>query len=89
MGLYAATEAVTLACLLLGVSLGSSCAAWLSPASANGALIGLGCAYLVVLGTLWIARREPGKEDGTREIPGCLRPLRPQKERRVVRRPIA
>lgn len=70
MGLYAATETVTLACLLLGVSLGTSCAAWLSPASANGALIALGCAYLVVLGTLWIARREPNKEGDIREEEG-------------------
>lgn len=58
MGVYAASEVATLACLLLGVSLGTSCATWLSPARMGTALTVLGCGYLVVLAALWVVRHE-------------------------------
>lgn len=58
MPLYAASDTVSLLCLLAGSEAGALCRVYLPGTDAGFALIGLGTLYLVMLGASWLLGRE-------------------------------
>lgn len=58
MPLFAASDTVSLLCLLAGSEAGTLCRVYLPGTNAGFALIGLGTLYLVMLGASWLLGRE-------------------------------